>query len=610
MSTEIDLSSAPYFDDTDAKKDYYRVLFKPSVPVQTRELNQLQALLQAQIEKFGDNILQKGTIISGCNFAFHTTYPYVKIKDIDVNGVATVPSLYQGMFVKNSSNLVGYIVNYADGFEATAPDLKTLYVSYVSSGDDGDATAFIPGETLTVYDPASTIYSIVVNNGGLSFQNNDTVVITSALVVKVDSGTFTVGENIICPTTGANVKITAIDTTLKAPQGLTVLSVTPRTVDLANGSANSMAWSFNVNDSIINVSNTVTADVVDFLGSGATAKLTTNPVGKITGVRLTNRGEGYLLPPDVKVQSANNSAGIAVLNLVAANFITQIKVASGGDAVGSGYAFGIQEGYIYQKGFFLRAEQQVAIISKYDPSPNNVVVGFNTVEEIVDYNIDPSLLDNATGEPNETAPGADRLKLTPQLVVMTVEESHANADFFALAEWSGGFPYRQNQYTQYSKIGDEMAQRTYDESGNFVIDTFQVATTSVANGQNEGKYYTAVIDPGQAYISGKKVQTLRNYYIDVEKGIDSKTSPSYISMNYGNYIRLNQLGGLFQFSTGDTVDLYDTAQTYLTRFAANSAIDLSGVGNKIGTARIRSLVLENGVPGDPNAIFQLYLFAT
>ena len=53
MSQETNLNVAPYFDDFNAGNDYYSVLFKPGYPVQARELNNLQSILQNQVEQFG-----------------------------------------------------------------------------------------------------------------------------------------------------------------------------------------------------------------------------------------------------------------------------------------------------------------------------------------------------------------------------------------------------------------------------------------------------------------------------------------------------------------------------------------------------------------------------
>ena len=49
MSQETNLNVAPYFDDFNAANDYYKVLFKPGYPVQARELNNLQSILQNKI---------------------------------------------------------------------------------------------------------------------------------------------------------------------------------------------------------------------------------------------------------------------------------------------------------------------------------------------------------------------------------------------------------------------------------------------------------------------------------------------------------------------------------------------------------------------------------
>ena len=71
MPLDTNLNVTPYFDDFYADnggevKNYHRVLFRPGVAVQARELTQLQTILQNQIERFGDNIYKTGTIIRGC----------------------------------------------------------------------------------------------------------------------------------------------------------------------------------------------------------------------------------------------------------------------------------------------------------------------------------------------------------------------------------------------------------------------------------------------------------------------------------------------------------------------------------------------------------------
>ena len=59
MPIKTDLNVTPYFDDFDEDKKFHRVLFRPSVPVQARELTQLQTILQNQVERFGDHVFKE-----------------------------------------------------------------------------------------------------------------------------------------------------------------------------------------------------------------------------------------------------------------------------------------------------------------------------------------------------------------------------------------------------------------------------------------------------------------------------------------------------------------------------------------------------------------------
>ena len=61
----IDFNVSPYYDDfeTNAKEKYYRILFRPSVALQARELTQLQSTLQNQISQFANHTLKDGAMM-------------------------------------------------------------------------------------------------------------------------------------------------------------------------------------------------------------------------------------------------------------------------------------------------------------------------------------------------------------------------------------------------------------------------------------------------------------------------------------------------------------------------------------------------------------------
>jgi hypothetical protein len=613
MALETDLNISPYFDDYNETKDFYKILFRPGVAVQARELNQFQTILQKQIERFGDNIFKRGTIIDGCNFVFYPSYQYIKILDIQKDGLQAIPADYVGLFAKSSLAINGveaFITNYEDGFESTDPDLKTLYLNYRNSGSTGSINTFAAGEVITIYDPDFPIFKVKVTNGGTSFSNSDQIVVTPALVVNVASGTFSNAEYLYQPSTGANVQIIGIDNITLATSNQVILRVKPVAADLANVSANNASWTVANSQAVRNASNTVSATIEGIVGNGLTGTLTTDSAGRILDVAVITKGSGYSTLPFVTVKSANNSSLTAnTLVLEPQNYYANVQVATVSDSVGNGYAFGVTEGVIYQKGFFSRVEPQTVIVEKYSQSPNALAVGFDTAETIIDSNIDTSLLDNATGTENENAPGANRLKLTPELVIKTSDEANANDNFFTLVEWSEGRPFRQNQQTAYNKINDELARRTSDESGDYVINRFQVTTRSPANSFFEGNSYSVVVDPGIGYISGYRVETKSNYIIDVAKGTDvSSTNNQTISLDYGNYVRVREVGGLFQFSTGDLIKLYDGTKQFITNTVASSTGNTNPVGNQIGTAYMRSMIHFDGIPGTSNAIYKLYLF--
>ena len=612
MPIQTNLSVSPYFDDYNSEKDFYKILFKPGVSVQTRELNQLQTILQTQIERFGDNILKKGTIIDGCNFTFNNAQPYVKIVDNETDGTTVIPSLYVGKLIKNSANLQAFITNFVDGFESTDPDLKTLYVNFRNSGNTFNLTQFSPGEILTIFDANNSIYKVNTINGGVGFSNNDTVVFTPQVAVEVSSGLFSPGDNLIDATAGAvgNLEIISVDTTTLSDVGYVLLGVKPRNEDLASDTANSSYWTIPLNAEVQNGTGSVSGYLRIIYGKDAQARIRTLNTGEISSISILNRGIGYEHAPYTSVKSLNNTTGLSTLELTAQNYVAQIRAYAAADAVGNGYMFSVSDGIIYQQGYFQRVEMQTVVVSKYDTQPNNLVAGFRTNEDIVNSNEDTSLLDNAIGTENETAPGADRLKLTPEVFILNRETAAANSEFFSIVEWNEGSPYKQNQVTVYNRIGDEIARTTYDSTGNFVLDSFQVTTESPSDPDNEGNYYSAVVDPGQAYIAGYRVQTLDNYKIDIRKGTDTKIANTSVSLNYGNYIRIKEVGGNFLFHVGANVDFYSLPKGFISNTTLINTNNTSPLGTKIGTAKMRSMMLESDTPGTSNSIYRLYLFDT
>ena len=141
MAIKTNLNIAPYFDDYDISKKYYRVLFKPGRAVQARELTQLQTTLQNQIEQFGENIYKEGSIIKGCTFTEIRNLKYVKVVDgirpedyietTIVQDDGTIDEYYYE--IEDILGLKALIVQGTSGFQSRSPDLNTFFIVYLNS---------------------------------------------------------------------------------------------------------------------------------------------------------------------------------------------------------------------------------------------------------------------------------------------------------------------------------------------------------------------------------------------------------------------------------------------------------------------------------------------
>lgn len=233
------------------------------------------------------------------------------------------------------------------------------------------------------------------------------------------------------------------------------------------------------------------------------------------------------------LQLINSATGLPVSGV-------SVTVANVVDHAGSSFGISCEEGVIYQKGHFIFVSPQFAIVKKYIPNPNTspvepngISVGFTVTENLVNSNQDTSLLDNASGFNNENAPGADRLQLVPTLTV--VDSDNESDTFFSLIRFQNGEPVRIRDLTEFNTIGTELARRTYEESGNYVVEGFKVRLED-----NELNSAIAVVEPGKAYVFGHEVRNLKAKRIPIEGTQATQTKEGQSTgINYGQYYTFN-----------------------------------------------------------------------
>jgi hypothetical protein len=457
-SIETNLNQSPFFDDFNEDKNFHRVLFRPGYAVQARELTQLQSILQNQVERFGDEILDNGTILNGCDIELQK-WNYVKLRDKNANN--TILSLSQFFTDGKVANCViegqttginARVLDVVDGSEGNAPDYLTAFVSYLDSGTNSTTKTFADNEVL-----------IFRNAVGNQF--------------------------------------------------------------------------------------------------------------------------------------------IAAANTIFAN------------STGLGLGASSTDGVVYHKGHFIRSERQSGAVSKYTTSPT-IRVGFETVETIVDSNQDSSLLDNASGATNFTAPGSSRLKISTKIRSRSLSDANTSG-FFPVMDVQNGRVIRVKT-TGYGDLDDEMAKRTYEESGDYALKPFVVRVEEHLRTDNNNGVYSASqsgdrdklvveVEPSVGYVRGYRTELTDLVRVDIDKAkdIDIKNDV-VVGQAFGNYVICNEVSGTWDFQGIRQVDLYESVQQSITdnKFAGNAA----AVGSKVGTANIRGFQYHSGRSGSPTGQFRLYLF--
>ena len=273
-------------------------------------------------------------------------------------------------------------------------------------------------------------------------------------------------------------------------------------------------------------------------------------------------------------------------------------------AASKGSAFSISNGVYFVRGTFVNVEDETIVISQYDNNAN-CRVGLRVSEEIVNSDEDETLTDNSKGFNNYSAPGADRLRIKCNLFSKPIDDFN-DANFVELAEIRDGVLKSQVKTTQYGMIGDELARRTYEESGDYTINSFSISVKeSLNNGlANNGVYEEGefsyqgtlasedlaqyVISPGKAFIKGYEVETLSTTYLDCPKPRTSKTLHHQgINYNTGRQLVVKSIYGLPEVGIGNTyiVSLRDR-KIGATRKDAN--------GQEIGVARVYDHSLNGG----------------
>ena len=258
----------------------------------------------------------------------------------------------------------------------------------------------------------------------------------------------------------------------------------------------------------------------------------------------------------------------------------------------------VNAGVYFIRGYFVDVASQYILLDQYGNNPS-YRVGLEVSESIITSEDDATLNDNAAGTSNYSAPGAHRFKIGTTLVKKALDDD-SDKNFIELLRIANSKVQKIVERTAYSELEKTLAARTYDESGDYTVQDFQITVReSVNDGFNNGVYplgavtaqgnsagdalYAIEMGPGKAYVRGYQVETLQPTYIDLEKPRDTKAvQNSIIPFELGNFVYNQNVFGFPNF-TGSSV-----SNAYQTLFLYDTATVTPGTaaGNLIGYARI------------------------
>ena len=274
------------------------------------------------------------------------------------------------------------------------------------------------------------------------------------------------------------------------------------------------------------------------------------------------------------------------------------------NSTATGSAIKIEEGVYFIRGFFVDVFPQTVILDQYSNLPS-YRIGLSVFEDIAvpsQSNVD--LFDNARGFSNFAAPGADRLRIVATLIKKSLTDFNDENFVELLRIENGQIKKVPKKLDPVSLIGDELARRTNDESGDYYVKPFGVIAKESLNNKigNNGVYnfgqltkqgntptndlLTLQISPGKAYVKGYEVETLITVNADLEKPRTTETvSDITVPFSLGNQVELNNVYGTIPVGFGTT--------SQVTLYSQRTVTPGLPAGIPIGVGRVYDLKLKD-----------------
>ncbi len=545
----INTPQAPYFDDFNVEKNFLKILFKPKLSVQTRELEQIQSMFQNQIETLASQIFKNGSVVSGGKFYFKDKVNYVKL-DSEYNSQTFNYDIYKNRYVCGlTNNITARIFN---GWNQNTTDTASIYVDYLNSGTNQVQT-FQPDEVIQLVSRAYlSLLSGNVNIGdtlqGLDPEGGATAKVININnneyeVLYTSNNTFLTGEQIVDQETSANLVFNSGESIIYKAK---VKSLSDDPAPVGFGTAVYVDAGIYYIDGY-------------FVYTGNQSKVI-SPYSTYTNARVGFEKEVVIITSDEDTSLLDNAGGYPNYNAPGADRLKINLVLN------------------YYNLYETPSENFVEIIT----IENTVVTGNSSLDkkysEIIDtmarrtydesgnYTVKPFLIDIREFLDDGTNNGIYK----PEYFGYDTQQEAVNAGI------------------QVFNLQDPVPTHIYG------IKYYPYSTHEDYLEACENRLAIGV-EPGKAYVMGYEIDQIAKEWFPVLKARDTKVlNNSSTSIFYGNYIQVNNITGLPNIFEHQLVQL-STDET----FTADT--------NIIGTARIYAFEVDSGVPGNPNCVYRVYL---
>ena len=275
----------------------------------------------------------------------------------------------------------------------------------------------------------------------------------------------------------------------------------------------------------------------------------------------------------------------------------------------------INAGVYFIRGHFVDIPSSYLILDQYTNTPS-YRVGLEVSESIVTPEDDRNLNDNAAGTSNYSAPGGHRFRIRTSLVKKAINDT-TDKNFIELLRLNNSKVEEFVTATAYSELEKSLARRTYEESGDYVIDTFTITPReNLDDGFNNGVYRVGEtsangnlasdelvsfeVSPGRAYVKGYRTEFLVPEFVDAPKPRDFEcVQNGIISFRLGQFMKVYDVYGWPDLTGEGVTSAYQTLELYDDWTLNNTS---SIVGRQIGRARTIQLQQDNG------GVYDMWIF--